>query len=75
MNKKDTAKVRFLPGQRPQLADVTHALRYWGLFDELSQFFAAAHMPVVSRHLAAACQEIDRIWKEEDFDSKTSAGS
>lgn len=55
--------------QKPTYVHAVKAVNYWVIFDDMAQFFAQAHMPVVSKHLSAACAEIDRIWEEADYDN------
>lgn len=56
-----------LESQKPNYVQAVKAVNYWVLFDDLASYFERSGMPVVSHHLSAACQEIDRIWEESDY--------
>ena len=59
---------------KPTHIQAIKAVGYWVLFDDLAVFFEKSNMPVVHRHLTAACQEIDRIWVEGDYDKESLTG-
>ncbi len=55
--------------QKPDYVHIVKAVNYWVLLDDLAHFFAESQMPEVSMHLAAACEEIDRIWENGQYDT------
>lgn len=57
--------------RRPRIHDIADAMHYWAVFDDCAAHFTAINMPQVSKHLKAACKEINRIWEEGDFDDGT----
>jgi hypothetical protein len=58
---------------KPHLANVLEAIKHRMALSNMADFYAQAHMPVVSQCLTDACQEIDRIWEEDDFISAEDA--
>ncbi len=57
--------------KRPNLIGVVDALAYRLMLTEMASFFKESSMVLVSKHLMNACQEIDRIWEENDFSSES----
>jgi len=59
------AKRKMKMKQKPSYIQLSKAVNYWVVFQDVASFFDKASMPEVSRHLMAACNEIDRIWAED----------
>jgi len=58
---------KVVPLNKPSIEDVVEAIRYRFILTEMGTFFKQSKMASVNRHIISACEEIDRIWEENDF--------